>query len=85
MVIANITEAGLVTVFYNQKLSIDDKYLIVEFEQLSIESAVYFNWTLLNSLKQSLQLQLSFERPLAVSVGNTADKLHIYVPIVFEG
>ena len=83
--IANITEAGLVTVVYNQKLLIDNKYLIVEFEQLSIESAIFFNWTLLNTREQSLQIQLTFERPLAVSVGKTADKLHVYVPIVIQG
>ena len=34
---------------YNQNLRVDDKYIIVEFEQLSQETAVGFTWTLLNS------------------------------------
>jgi hypothetical protein len=32
LAIANITEFGLVTIVYNRKLQIVDKYLIVEFE-----------------------------------------------------
>ena len=83
--ISSITEFGLVTITYNQNLLIDDKYLIVEFEQLSAETAIDFNWTLTSSLNQSLQIQLNFSRPLAVSMGKILDRLHVYLPIVIQG
>jgi len=49
MSVANITEYGLVTIVYNHNLQIDDKYIIVDFEQLSFETAIELNWTLLHS------------------------------------
>ena len=49
MSVANITEYGLVTIVYNHNLQIDDKYIIVDFDQLSLEKAIDFTWTLLHS------------------------------------
>lgn len=47
--ITNITEFGLVTIVFNQRLQVEDKYLIVHFEQLSIEAGIGFTWKLINS------------------------------------
>ena len=67
--ITNITEYGLVSIVYNQKLHVDDKYILVVYEQLSAETTINCDWRLLNSFNESLQIQLNFSRPLAVSVG----------------